>query len=197
MIPRGALAGNYPSQSMQNQPPASSTHGSLFRKRSRFLGQASLANDATAHSNTPLSIASTDRASSASERSGNTSVLIRRSASLRPRRPSSPSSNELAYSHQADKRSVSSVSTGVNAEKALDNLFRSPTSPEDVRPSRASSFSQSVRRDESNGPQANGASGQGGYIQTVQGSQDSRAAYHHIQAMSSKRMSTLDYLRKA
>jgi len=179
MLPRGIIASDYCcSHSMQTQPLSASTttnHGSLFRKKSRTL------------------LASTDagRASSATEHSGNTS-LIKRSASHRLRHVTSPSSDNLAaYSHQADKRSVSSVSTGANAEKALDLLFRPPASPSTIRPSRtSSSLSQGGRRDESN---TTAASSYG----VVNGTPDCRAVFHHIQAMGSKRMSTMDYLRKA
>lgn len=182
---------------MTNPPSATTTHG-LFRKRSRFLGQASLAKDATANAVTHAITVSNARQSSATDRSvDSSSTSLIRSASLRPRRPKSPISDDLAYSHQADKRSVSSASTVPNVERSLDNLFRPPSSSGSVRPSRTSSFTQSVRKEEGNGIQTNGTSSHGVHSQAIDGPRDFRATFHHIQAMASKRMSTLDYLRKA
>lgn len=167
--------------------------GSLFRKKSRLLlNQTFQSDDATAASVSASSLAI--RTSAATGRSSSSFNLRQRSLSLGLRRPSDYSFDDLAYAHQADKRSVSSPSTGPNAEHALDTLFRPPASSGDVRPSRTPSVTQSLRREDSITSQP---SNDGSYFSAANASHNPRAVYHHIQGMASKRMSTLDYLRKA
>ncbi len=220
MFPRGALIDNY----CRPMPDPDAHHGSLFRKKRPFLGvkaplstESGTGEDQFQDNSFRPSTSSKGRRrnSSLSSLTELRSTLRRRSASLRSRTPSSPSVDNLAISQTPDKRSVSttslrpSLTTFPHHQKSSESINRF-----DAKASRplATTFGggrglalhYGLRSDESHKHQEpaqnnNGGDGHGHSITSgyVSGSQNPAAVFQHLQDTASKRISTIDYLRKA
>lgn len=206
-------------------PQPNPNNGSLFKKKNRFLGafntssqissEQPILEDGESGDTEPFPVKShrKRRDSSIASLTELRSNIRRRSASLRARNPSSPPNDKLAYHTDQRSESVTSLKPTISSSSNTTYAHRQKSSEsvndvKTLRPPSAADNRRLPRRVDSERPST--AASQAyfpahGDAQSVLnaggasngGTSTASLVYQRIQDTSAKRISTLDYLRKA